>query len=187
MAKIRAFIGVELSCEIKKEIAVLNKELRLLFDGKIKWVEHNNFHINLMFLGNIEEDKIDTIYNSLKKSLAGSSCFDIQAGGVGAFPNFKHINVLWFGILKGIDELKKIQSIIQGTLPDYIEKSGHKEFIPHITLARAKNKLKIKDTFSKESWKKITGKIMKVDRVCLFESKITSKGPEYIIKRVIKL
>ncbi len=55
MEKIRSFIAVELPAEVKQGLAGLQAKLKA--GGKqVKWVEPENMHLTLQFLGDIDAD-----------------------------------------------------------------------------------------------------------------------------------
>jgi len=57
---IRAFIAVELPDALRQEVADLQANLRST-GADVKWVQTNNLHLTLKFLGNVEEAQVPAL------------------------------------------------------------------------------------------------------------------------------
>ncbi|MDA3954915.1 MAG: hypothetical protein PF485_14805 [Bacteroidales bacterium] len=80
----RTFIAIKIPISNKTQ-ELLNR-LKIDFeDEKIKWIEDNNIHITLFFLGNTEEGKINEISAELTKIFKRVKSFDILCKGLGVF------------------------------------------------------------------------------------------------------
>ncbi|NQT32632.1 MAG: RNA 2',3'-cyclic phosphodiesterase [Candidatus Omnitrophica bacterium] len=135
---IRTFIALELSTEAKEELARIISELEKA-DAIVKWVDPKTVHLTLKFLGSIPEEKVLGISEKLKKIASSTRPFDIGLSGVGVFPTWDHIKVIWAGVSEGALESK--------ALAEKIDKAMHEEgfdrekraFSPHLTLGRMKS------------------------------------------------
>ncbi|MGB9607971.1 MAG: RNA 2',3'-cyclic phosphodiesterase, partial [bacterium] len=58
--RIRCFIALLLPEEIKKKAVEVQNRLRKA-NADVKWVEKENLHITLRFLGEIEEEKVEKV------------------------------------------------------------------------------------------------------------------------------
>ncbi len=56
----RTFIAIELPQGIKDSLSRLQEELKAS-GADVKWVEPNNIHLTLKFLGEIDDNKLDNI------------------------------------------------------------------------------------------------------------------------------
>ncbi len=173
----RVFLGVPISQDIVPRIARFQKR----FSGSdIKLVEEDNFHFNLRFFGEIEDKIIDKLRETVKETCSSFEKFDINISGVGAFPSKNYIRVIWLGVKDGHNELVGLAN----TLNNAIERLGFEKetesFVPHLTLGRVrsgKNKEKL-ISLVKEAENEEIG-FMRVERVVLFQSKLSPKGPVY--------
>jgi 2'-5' RNA ligase len=96
--KIRAFIGIRVDTDVERAIEDLIAQLRS-HDGGIKWVSSANLHLTLKFLGpSIPLEKIQRIQPELETIAADTIAFEVEASGVGGFPNLRRPNVLWVGL-----------------------------------------------------------------------------------------
>lgn len=180
---IRSFIAINLNNNIKKGLIKIEDSLRNIFKySKINWVKEENLHITLRFLGEIEEEDIEKIENTLYPLFSKYDSLNLNFHNFGIFPGIKHPRVLWIGsdYEPSFQKLYKEFNMV-------IEKLGFPEdkpFLPHITLGRIKymhkrdlNGLKeFINTFS-ISYKE------KVEKIDLMRSVLTSKGPIYTVIR----
>ena len=115
----RSFIAIELTNEIKDELAQI--QARLKYSGAdVKWVEKNNIHLTLKFLGEVSEDKIKTVVSILDDIAKGSKPFEMTIRDIGAFPKIDYPRVVWVGLDKGASESKEIVQRIE----EELERSG---------------------------------------------------------------
>ncbi|MCX7719912.1 MAG: RNA 2',3'-cyclic phosphodiesterase [Dictyoglomus thermophilum] len=170
----RLFIAIELEDSIKDHILSFQKELKNSVLGDVKWVERENFHLTIKFLGETPENLIDDIKGILDETSYYFEPFYISLEGFGAFPSLKSPRVLWIGIEEGLGGLEKVFDFIEKRL---VKKGFRKEdrpFSPHLTLGRVKDRdvRILKDLlFDKE--------VVLVSSITLFESKLTPEGPIY--------
>ena len=126
----RCFIAIELPEHVKSKIFHEFQTLKdkNLFGGK--FVEKENLHLTLRFLGNLTKEKIEKISKKMREiNFNGFRC---MIGRSGFFDNEKRIRVIWIEtISKSLEQLEKK---ISERLPEYPPESG--KFSPHITVAR---------------------------------------------------
>lgn len=197
MGKKKVFIAVNLPDQIKgnikqKILAMCFRTLPPNDSCPIKWVDKENMHITLKFLGYLELDKLIAVEEILKEKIASLKPFSLELKSFGFFPEKGTPKVFWTGIAKG----HKILENIVLSLENSFSKSGFRKeprssFVCHITLGRVKkhlNKgekeglLKIKDDLKHKS----IGKF-KVLSINIMESKLGLKGPKYSIIKKINL
>lgn len=179
MVKIRSFIAIDIRNE---NVARIAEELNRITG--VKAVEKENLHITLKFLGEIEKDLIDKIYDEIKE-LSEWSQFRIFLKGIGAFPSLKNPRVIWVGV-ENEDVLYKINDFIENR----ISKFGFKreDFKPHLTIARIKNPrakihvIKLVEKYINEFFGEEYVKEIKIKK-----STLTPKGPIYEDLKIIKL
>jgi RNA 2',3'-cyclic 3'-phosphodiesterase len=95
----RIFIAVEIDpgATLLKMISALKTGLK---NDNIKWVNPNNIHLTLSFLGDTEEEMIRSVSNMLKERCEGSGKFELVIEGLGIFRNLDDPRVLWTGNLR---------------------------------------------------------------------------------------
>lgn len=183
----RSFIAIDLKEKIREKILEKTKELKNT-KADLKFVEKENLHLTLKFLGDIgnKEDKL--IRKRLKKVLQKFDRFKISLEGAGVFPNFDYIKVIWIGVKEGSERVKNLNKRICEALSDIEIKKSRHEYTPHITFARMKSgrgKEKIEGLVKGLKGEEF-GK-QKVEKIHLKKSELKEGGPVYSDLRVFKL
>ena len=182
---VRSFLAIELKEDLVPKILDVQKEFKKI-NANIKYVPSENMHFTLKFFGNIDEDMIEDISNSVEKVIKDYSSFDLNIKVCGCFPNKNVIKVLWLGL----DEGSPIKDL-QKNLDVEFKKLGFKKernFISHLTIGRVKspkNKKQIRETI--ERLENIEIGQMTVSRICLKKSTLTPQGPIYEDIKVFEL
>ena len=127
---LRLFIAIDLPASIKARLADLCSGL-----PDAKWVRHEQMHLTLHFIGDLDEDGFAAVKSALTDVITPP--FEMHLEGMGQFPVKGKPRVLWVG-LKAPSALFTLHQSIMTSLnllglpPDH-------PFSPHITLARFKN------------------------------------------------
>jgi len=103
-----------------------------------RWVQPNNIHITLHFLGNLELPVIGQLTELLQKGLRERP-FRIQTGRLGRFPSGGPPKVLWLGIYSGAEELGRIYADLAASIERVGLPIEDRGFTAHLTLARARD------------------------------------------------
>ena len=134
---VRTFIAVLISEELKRRIALVQEEFKKVAP-EVKWVAEENFHVTLKFLGNVNAGSLGRISEAVAAAANGIEPFEIEVGGVGAFPSSRRPRVIWVGVTAGKQELVELA----GRVDKQLEKLGFaredRPFKSHITIGRVK-------------------------------------------------
>lgn len=201
----RIFIAVTLKKSVKREIE--RKLFKVLGrkHWKVKWEKIEKLHLTLAFLGNIETKcqksnvkspalsadrqnhnlklKIEQIKSCIKRAVVNISPFTFSFKGLGCFPTLEEPRVIWLGLKGELQKLALIQKRIAANLKKEKFKLDVRPFSAHITLGRVKQcslgerkeigrqikAMRILDLHS----------LNLVDRVIIYESKLSPKGSKY--------
>lgn len=175
----RLFTAVDISERsrelIERKVNILKENL----DENLKWVEKENWHVTLNFLGDCEEEKKDEVIQSLKSLELATDLDYIQFNELNAFPSLENPKVLYLGVKRGNDYLKNLNQLLEIELKKLGFEEEKREFTPHLTLARNKNhaELDFEADFLKNSFINIFSYL---DSLTLYESRLKENGPEYI-------
>ncbi len=158
---------------------------QLLTSEKIRWVEPENLHITLKFLGSTEERLIPSICNSLEAAAADTKAFKLDLHGAGIFGSSYNPRVIWIHC-KPEKDLKTLAHKIRIQMEGLGFKTDRQNFVPHLSLGRMKKVLHMK-SFQKaiQKFHDCYYQSMEVNCLNLYESMLLPKGPEYkLIKAV---
>ena len=141
----------------------------------IKPVEPENLHVTLKFLGEVGEDDVPKIVETLKGVKRKE--FTIKLNGVGGFPSNRNPRVVWIGIREGYPELRALHDEVEGVLVRYFPRE-RREFKAHLTIARVKRGGRalapLLEKFADEDFGVVQVKEFKLKR-----SELTPRGPIY--------
>ncbi len=96
MPGFRAFIALPTQPNAQQAIAEVQAKLEATH-ANVKWESHNKFHITLVFLGNVEQSKLESLSSALANSIQQFPSFTIAYESIGAFPNINNPRVVWIG------------------------------------------------------------------------------------------
>jgi 2'-5' RNA ligase len=145
----------------------------------IKWVNPDNIHITLSFLGDTEERKIKSISSMLNEKCKGSGKFELIIKGSGVFRNLSDPRIIWTGI-EPSEKLMNLYEIIMNGLEGLDIKLEDRPFKPHLTIGRIKHlndKEALKALIEQFQYSEI--QIIPVNEVILYESILLQSGPVY--------
>ncbi|MCK9573291.1 MAG: RNA 2',3'-cyclic phosphodiesterase [Candidatus Omnitrophica bacterium] len=171
----RLFIAIDIPENLKEKLRVVSAKLKKC-DLDAKWVNSENIHMTLKFLGETQEEQIEKIKNIAASIACQFSKLELNTGGFGFFPNENSPRIFFISTDK--EEILKNISL---KLEDKLEGLGFPKegrFKPHLTIARfrtKKNIARLKDEIKNIS---IEGKFM-ASELILFKSMLTPAGPVY--------
>jgi RNA 2',3'-cyclic 3'-phosphodiesterase len=188
MARIRTFLAIDLGDEVRGRLVSLQEELAVIASD-VKWVEPENLHLTLFFLGEVEQRETLDICRAAQKAVAKLPAFTMAVEGAGAFPNPRRPRTLWVGVGEGADEVGAVHDAIEKPL---LEMGSYRRetrgYVPHVTLGRVKGDLptdELAQALAKhKTWS--AGDVT-VREVKVMSSELTSDGPVYSVLGRAKL
>ena len=190
---IRSFIAIELPDEVKRELAQLSRELGKAKYPFVKWVDTENIHLTLKFLGNIPPGQVAGITRAMERAARGKSPFQLGISRLGAFPGVSQPRVIWIGIGGETDRLLELQRNVDSVLVPlgFVPEKEKQSFVPHLTIARVRESASTDD-------KKALGRLLAstrfdsrghiaVDSIKLMRSQLTPQGPIYSLLSTVAL
>jgi len=186
----RTFIAIELPQEVKDKLAELQALLKKA-GADVKWIEPENIHLTLKFLGEIDENKSVKVTEAIEDIAKKSKQLRMSLASLGAFPRIEFPRIIWVGIDKGDKEITELAKVLE----ERIEKLGipreERRFSSHITIGRVRNPLN-KDKLAKvlkELDNYFSGKNIEFDvtKITLFKSTLGPGGPVYAALKEVTL
>lgn len=182
MEEVRCFIAIELPDEIKRGLRELQAQLKAGSQAPVKWVEPENIHLTLKFLGNVAAGRIDEIAKAMTEAVRGTPPFSLEVKELGVFPNPRRVQIVWVGVSGEVERLSRLQQRIESGLRILGFAPENRRFTPHLTLARLRDhatpqererlgQLVAETEFAAGSFT--------VNSVKLIKSQLTREGPIY--------
>lgn len=182
----RTFIAVRIETgnELKDAISFLRSGLR---NEVIKWVDINNMHITLAFIGSTDEPMIKKVGASLRNDFAAFGPLNFQLKEFGIIRNINDPRIIWTGI-EDPDRLVNAHEIVRKSLDGLNIKLEERKFMPHLTIARIKD-LKDKNNLQNliQKYKGITFQEVNISEIVYYESILMPTGPLYKPIMTVKL
>lgn len=179
MNKLRTFIAIELSDEVKQTIQDVEDSLKVL-GCDIKWVRPEIAHLTLKFLGDVASDTIETIDRVLQESVQGLPPIQTQLTSLGIFPDIRRPRVLWIGLEDKEGRIKQLAESVETALGNIGFRKEEREFKPHITIGRlrsSKNAIQLAEAI--RGFTVPAGRRQSIENITLFKSTLTPTGPIY--------
>lgn len=178
--EIRSFLAFELPPVIKRGISEVSRAGKE-FPLDLAWVKSDNIHLTMVFMGNIPEEKIQSIGEAAKKVCAGTEPFDVSPGGLGFFGSRRHPRVLWMGLHSDVRRMGRFREALQKSLKPFGIKPEKRPFKPHLTLGRFKKGARPwphLDNMISE-YANLRGRTCALKELVLFKSDLTPEGAIY--------
>jgi RNA 2',3'-cyclic 3'-phosphodiesterase len=173
----RTFVALDIDDYVRKNISDFMVKAASLQTKGVKFVEDHNLHITIKFIGDIFEERVESIVSSLGEIAAEP--FEIHIKGAGGFPvGDRNPRVLWTGI-EGNEALLRLFDAVDRRLFEAGIPRDQKPFYPHLTIARAKTGM-AKGLFDfVQDCKSGEFGTFKVKEFYLYKSELTAQGPIY--------
>lgn len=177
-AKLRFFVAIPLSRAVEEGVGGVLAGVSKY--REVRWVSKAQLHITLLFIGAMEETLVPRLEEELWKISGLAESFDVEIGGIEAFPRLDRPKVLFIPVIRGQEGFQKLKRALTNSLEGFGVEPEEKEYHPHLTLGRVKEKDDAKaavETLQKtcpahwEPWR--------ADRFVLFKSQLTSNGSIY--------
>ena len=118
-------------------IQIIHKELteiKPIFQFK-RWVDLNDYHITLAFLGSINQQKLPSTIKSVGDAINNQKAFKLDIEGLNVFGSPKAPRIFW-GAVNEVKQLFQLQEIVHKTCLEAGFSLETRPYHPHITLAR---------------------------------------------------
>jgi len=183
---LRLFVAIFPPTHIRDALATAIDELKET-QADIKWVEAENIHLTVKFLGEVHEDLLPKMRVDLARIQLNA--FEVHVGELGRFPPRGRPRVVWVGIQGKGDggqqeertQLRDLHAAVETTLCPMGFAPDGREFQAHLTLGRVRSPRNM-DVLAQ----KIQGMcmkqfgVMRVESFSLMQSQLDRRGPTYV-------
>lgn len=186
--KIRAFIAVPVTDQVRQAVMKIEDHLRCS-GPDVKWVEPQNIHITLKFLGDTKTHQIEGLISALRDGLVGVKSFDIMLSGTGTFPpGGRNVRVVWVGITGAKEHLADLAGKVEDACASQGFAKEGRPFSAHLTIGRVRRESRRHGDLSSEVAKVEFNPLkVHIDRVNLTRSELSPKGPTYTVLESLSL
>ena len=143
-----------------------------------RWIDAENYHITLRFIGDVEGHVADEFANALDR--IDRPAFNLELSGVGHFGG-KKPHSIWAGVTPR-PELSQLQAEIERICQRLHLPADPRKFTPHVTLARLRNSQIGDVAFYLSSRGNFSVPPFRVGRFVLMSSRDSVGGGPYVIE-----
>jgi len=154
--------------------------------AEVRWVEPQNLHITLKFLGDISLNDLPQLIRAVTQCTSRTDSFDLTLQGVGAFPNRESPKTIWLGCREGSHELIQLADSIDVSLFPLGYPKESRRFSPHLTIGRVKKLVQGLASVFDTQKDHLFGSCS-IGEVQIVSSDLTRRGPIYDELAVIPL
>lgn len=178
----RTFIALDLGKTLRDRLLTLQESLARAAPD-VKWVEGDNLHLTLLFLGEVNDRAVLDVCRTVSASCRTVPAFALNVERVGCFGNPRRPRTIWVGVGDGADEVQALHAALEAPLLELgYYRREERQFTPHITLGRVKQDDStdgLADLLKKKAdWQ---GGLVEVREVLVLSSQLTPQGPIYTV------
>jgi 2'-5' RNA ligase len=135
---LRLFLGIDVGDEARRALGESIEALRPRAPDA-KWVPAENLHATLVFLGWIEEDRLDSLRRALDEVGSRHPPAKLRLAGGGAFGSKNRPRVLFAALEGEVERVAAAQGDLENAMQAFGYRPEKREYHPHVTLARARD------------------------------------------------
>lgn len=192
-------MAIRIPDRLRKELGKVQRHLEEELEkrgataGLLRFVKPDQLHITLAFLGQISFAKQEIVIGICREAAKGIGDFSLAPGQLGAFPRINRPAVVWAGLTGETKKLELLTKILEFELgaKGIWPIRGTGGFAPHITLARVVRKHRRGQMFLlrellEDTKLKLADIEIPVKEITIYQSNLSSKGPEYTpVERIL--
>ncbi len=180
----RLFIAFTVPEEVRAGIEQLQDEMRRRLPGQgFRWTKQTQFHLTLVFLGNVAEKSVSALSAAIENACRPFPPLVLRAEAVGVFPRASAPRVVWVGIHNPAEQLAPLQESIQSAVAPFSkEELKEDRFRGHVTRARIKDVRRSEIEGLKQLTTELSERCLgewRAKEVELIRSQLSPKGSTY--------
>lgn len=177
----RMFVAIPVPDKVKQHARMFRNDLGVS-RADIKWVDYQNYHLTLKFLGEVNEAALPEIKQNLMRAADSCPSFNLSVDDLGFFPSRMRPRVIWLGLRGEIEKAEFLGERVDAYLAS-LGFEEEKEHRFHLTLGRVRSDAKINEMLKIAEHLVGKGRIslFKVDHIHLMESILAPGGPIYSV------
>jgi 2'-5' RNA ligase len=175
------FLAVDIDRATREQIGRISAGLRKTLERytRASWVHPDRMHLTLQFFGSADAALEKRMRDALARPVA-EPAFNVLFDGLGLFPERGSPRVLWLGVGDGVAALGRLREafVVRDSRRGFA-RHAEESFSPHLTLARLRDRVPRAEIAETVDIRASAGP-SRIDRVTLYESRLSSAGPTYL-------
>lgn len=167
----RFFIALEIPNENRPQFQAIQDKLHTIIP-QARLTDLEKIHLTLAFIGEKPYQLKDNLVDVIKNAAQDIPSFEVTPAYIDGFPNIHNPQNLWVGVKGDIDKILLIRERVKDGLKDLRLITDERRFMPHITIAKLNNHIKVGKNLEVELEKIMTIPFdpIKISSIKLFES-----------------
>ncbi len=180
----RTFVALPLSPAVIEKLSAIQRTLRRIgTEQAVAWVNPDNIHLTLFFLGDIVLERRQPVETALGVVARHAHPFAFNVQGLGAFPNVKRPRVIWVGVEDSTGRLALLHRAVNEALASIGFQPEERRFSPHLTLGRVRQRASREEEQAvgeaiRQTEVGVLGEVL-AEELIFFRSVLKSSGAEY--------
>ena len=175
-AAVRLFIAIPVDDSGRNILVSAMKSMSTTADA-VKWVHPGNLHLSLVFLGEIEENRVPVITERVRHATENQPSFTLSFTGISHFGPAAHPKVIFSPVTGDTGTVRHLQERIVTSLSG-IYQPDRRPYTPHITLGRGKKGCRVSGDAYSAAGQSVQG-TFDVRTCILYKSVLQKEGPVY--------
>jgi 2'-5' RNA ligase len=171
----RLFTGLEIPYEVQLALSLKRGGL-----SGARWIDPENYHITLRFIGDVDNSTADEISYELDR-LSNSEGFRLRLSHLGAFGGDKPRAL--YAAVENSEALQRLQAAQERVLRRSGLDPEARKFVPHVSLARLRGTSPIEVADLIHHMGRFAPLDFNVRRFVLFSSKASVGGGPYLVEQ----
>jgi RNA 2',3'-cyclic 3'-phosphodiesterase len=187
----RTFIALEMNEGIQRQLVEVIRQLALNLPS-VRWVDPTGIHLTLAFLGELDDKQLlDAIQASVSVAQHVQP-FHYTLTRLSIFGPRHQPRVIWMGIEEATAALSRLHHVLNQELTQRGFRIDNKPFSPHLTLARIKAPLSLKEQdylqemLSDDLHSLVSAQVYPVTSIQVIKSELLRAGAHYTNLRTCK-
>jgi len=173
----RLFVGLSIPPTVARQLAGYVERAKSKLQAA-HWVPPQNWHITLLFLGEVSPDMAAVLRRRFAAVAQQTHPFSLRLQNWGAFPNMKRAKLLWVGVNGEREPLQRLAEAVRETAADVVKLEKTQSFVPHLTVSRKVPALDL--AHFNDEWPLLTHD-WPVQQMHLYISHLSPRGARYEI------
>lgn len=175
----RCFVAVALPPPVKKLLVHVQDILRRA-DADVKWVEEENLHLSLKFLGDLDPEPLAALKGLLSVEALRWPRLRLTYEGIGVFPDHGDPRVIWAGCSGDLERLAALAGAVERAAEQVGVPRERHPFVAHLTIGRVRSNRNVKRLkASIDNQRRVPLGQDEVAGFVLYQSNLSNKGPTY--------
>jgi len=174
----RTFFCLPLDHDVRSVLARAAAQLRRETRMAASWVDPENYHVTLRFLGETNPHAIADLEQLASRVAASCLPFTLRLHSIGAFPSLDRARVLWVGG-ETPEEFQTLASTLERGVVELGFPAEPKPAVAHVTVARLKGAPDPRLANLVTAMGSLSTRDCDPYSIALMESELTPKGARY--------